>query len=80
MSFAFAPPGVALACVPGIAVCFEKDTPASVVRRTDPSRSSRYPVFLSTKYSDCTRSGQLTSATIKILSSVFPPSSLRRST
>jgi hypothetical protein len=41
MSLAFAPPGVAIACVPGIAVCLENDCPASVVRSTEPSRSSR---------------------------------------
>ena len=41
MSLATAPPGVALAAVPGIAVCLEKESPESVVLRTDPSASSR---------------------------------------
>lgn len=41
ISLATAPPGVALAAVPGIAVCFAKDWPASVVRSTEPSASRR---------------------------------------
>ena len=49
MSAGAALPAVALAGVPGIAVCLENDCPASVVRRTEPSASSRKPVFLSMK-------------------------------
>ena len=41
MSLTVAPRGVALAAVPGIAVCLENESPASVVRSTEPSRSAR---------------------------------------
>ena len=41
MSAGCAAPPVALAAVPGSAVCLENDAPASAVRRTEPSASSR---------------------------------------